>query len=255
MVVDIDKAKKEFLKYTEKFDLKNENIKLKQQHSLRVMKISKEIAERLNLEKEEVDIATLIGLLHDIGRFKQYQKIGLADIMQGFDHGDYGVEILNTNIRDFIETEKYDEIIKKAIKNHNKYHIEEGLNEKELLFAKIIRDADKIDILYECKDIFWKNKEEQINKSNISEYVYEQFKKQKLIKKEQDKIYSGIDGVILVLGYTFDINYKESYKIIKESNYIQDTIKRFTLEDEDTNKKVNEMIKILNNYIEIKEGK
>ena len=40
-MIDINKAKIEFLRNTEKFDLENENIKRKQSHSLRVMDISK----------------------------------------------------------------------------------------------------------------------------------------------------------------------------------------------------------------------
>ena len=41
--------------------------------------------------------------------------------------------------------DQYDNIIKKAIYNHNKYKIEENLNDVELLHRKIIRDADKLD--------------------------------------------------------------------------------------------------------------
>ena len=50
-------------------------------------------------------------------------------------------------IREFVLNNEYDSIIYKAIKNHNKYKIEEGLSEKEKLYSKIIRDADKIDII------------------------------------------------------------------------------------------------------------
>ena len=67
-------------------------------------------------------------------------------------------------IRKFIEPSKYDEIIRKDIINHNKFAIEEGLTEEELLFAKLIRDADKIDIIYESEKIFYKGQEKIINK-------------------------------------------------------------------------------------------
>ena len=67
MEIDIEKAKQEFIVYTEKYDLQNENIKRKQEHSLRVMQISEKLAKMLGLSKEEIQLATLIGLLHDIG--------------------------------------------------------------------------------------------------------------------------------------------------------------------------------------------
>ena len=185
MKLNLEKAQKEFIKYTEKYNLKDENIKRKQGHSLRVMEISKQIATNINLSEEQIQIATLIGLLHDIGRFKQYTEIGLGDNLEGFDHGDYGAKTLFEDgiIRNFIETSKYDEIIRKAIKNHNKFAIEEGLTEEELLFAKIIRDADKIDILYESIDIYYKNNEEEVNKSVLSEKIYNEFTKKATIKK------------------------------------------------------------------------
>ena len=66
MNVDLENAQKEFIKYTEKFNLKDKNVKGKQLHSLRVMKISSQIAINLKLNKEQIQIATLIGLLHDI---------------------------------------------------------------------------------------------------------------------------------------------------------------------------------------------
>ena len=68
------KAEKEFILYSQKFDLKNENIKMKQLHSIRVMKICEKIAKEINLNKEEINLAKLIGLLHDIGRFMKNVK-------------------------------------------------------------------------------------------------------------------------------------------------------------------------------------
>lgn len=171
MKINIEEAKEEFIKYTEKFNTKDENIERKQQHSLRVMKIAEQIATNLKLNEEQIQLATLIGLLHDIGRFKQYTDIEVGNNLEEFDHGDYGAKVLFEEglIRKFIETNKYDEIIKKSIKNHNKFSIETGLTQEELLFAKLIRDADKIDILYESIDIYYKNNEEEVNKSVLSE--------------------------------------------------------------------------------------
>lgn len=93
MNIDLEKAKQEFLKYTEKFDLEEKHIKRKQLHSLRVMEISKKIAESLKLTQEEIELATLIGLLHDIARFEQYTKFETFNDLMSIDHADYGVEI------------------------------------------------------------------------------------------------------------------------------------------------------------------
>ena len=254
MKINIEEAKEEFIKYTENFNTKDENIERKQQHSLRVMKIAEQIATNLKLNEEQIQLATLIGLLHDIGRFKQYTDIGLENNLEGFDHGDYGAKVLFEEgiIRKFIETNKYDEIIKKSIKNHNKFSIEAGLTQEELLFAKLIRDADKIDILYESIDIYYKNNEEEVNKSVLSEKIYNEFTKKATIKKGKNVRLKFIDDITCVISFIYDINYKTSFEIIKEKDYINKIIDRYNFQDQSTKTKVEEIRKLANEYIEEK---
>ena len=49
---------------------------------------------KLDLTQEEVEIASLIGLLHDIARFEQYTQYGTFKDLQSIDHGNLGAEIL-----------------------------------------------------------------------------------------------------------------------------------------------------------------
>ena len=249
-MIDLNKAREIYKEYLSNYDLNNDKIKSKVEHSYRVAKISRKIAKDMNLNEEKQQLAELIGLLHDIGRFKQYETFKNYNVISQFDHGDYGAELLSHEIRKYIETSKYDNIIIKAVKNHNKYKIEENLTDEELFFSKLIRDADKIDILYECISIFWKGKEESINQSILSNEMYEQFKKQKLIKIEKDRNYNTIDDMLITLAYTFDINFKESYKYIKEQDYINKIMQRFNFKNIETKEKVKELINLLNKYIE-----
>lgn len=253
MNIDLEKAEKEFIEYTSKYDVKNENISRKIGHSIRVMNISKEIATKIGLTREEIKIATLIGLLHDIARFEQYTQYQTFNDLNSLDHGNYGVEILDKDIRKYIENDKYDEIIKTAVKNHNKFEIEEGLEDKELIFAKIIRDADKIDIIYESVEMFWKGIEEQINNTKISENVEKQFKNYKLIKigKNSNKE-PNLDEIIRVVAFIFDVNFKESFEIIRKEDYINKILNRFNLKDKETNNKIEQIRNIANTYIDEK---
>lgn len=248
MKIDLENAKKEFIKYSEKFDLMKPEIKRKQTHSLRVMSISKEISVRLGLDEEQIQVATLIGLLHDIARFKQYTEYETFSDLRSFDHGNYGVKILENDIRKYIETDKYDEIIKKAIKNHNKFEIEDGLSEEEMLFAKIIRDADKIDIIYEATEMFWNGEEDNVNNSKISEKVWNQILDKKLIKREKNVELTGLDSVLSVLAFVYNIYFNESFEILKERNYIDKIFNRFNVKYEKT--KMEEIKNIINKYIE-----
>ena len=250
MEIDLEKAKQEFINYTSKYDIKNEHISRKVGHSIRVMNISKRIAIKIGLTQDEIKIAEIIGLLHDIARFEQFTQFETFNDLNSFDHGNYALEILDKDIRKYIQNDKYDEIIKIAIKNHNKFEIEEGLKEKELVFAKLIRDADKIDIIYEAVEMFWKGIENQINNTKISERVEKQFKSYKQIKrgKDDEKI-PNIDEVIGVIAFIFDVNYRESFEIIKKEDYINKILTRFDLKDQKSKEKFEEERNIANIYI------
>ncbi len=250
-MINIEKAKEEFILYTDKFDKNNPNIKRKIDHSFRVMEISKEISTNLGLQENQIKLATLIGLLHDIGKLEKYNTFNDKD---SIDHGDYGVEILNKCIRKYIDSSKYDNIIKKAIKNHNKFKIEDGLNEEELLFSKIIRDADKIDIFYEAVYIFWKDNESKIEKQRISDNIFNQFKNNTLIERKKGKKLE-VDSIITMLAFIYDINFNYSFEIIKNENYINKILQRFNFKDEYTKQKIEEVKNIVNKYIKEKTKK
>lgn len=246
-MIDIEKAKKEFINYTNNYDLTNHHIARKVSHSLRVMEISKKIAQNLNLDKEQIDIATIIGLLHDIARFEQRKRFGTFYDKKSIDHGDLAVELLEENnfMRLFIEDGKYDKIIKTAIKNHNKYEIE-PLEGEELLHSKIIKDADKIDIFYQLAYKFAKNKE-AIENSDISEEYMEQLKQGKCIFRNPNE--SAIDELILITSFIYDINFDYSLHFIKSENYISKMFEQFNFNN-NVKKKIEEIIEIANNYLE-----
>lgn len=245
MYINLEKAVKEFKNYTNNFDVNDKKIDLKIYHSIRVMKVSEEIAKRLNLSQEQIELASLIGLLHDIGRFDQYKISKTYIDLQSFDHGDYGVEILKNDIRKYVDNNKYDEIIFKAIKNHNKFCIQDNLNEEELLFARIIRDADKTDILYEVVNMFFKGEEEKVNSSIISDEVFDEVMQKNLVKRRKDRKIEYIDNVISVMAMTFDINFKETFNMISENNYIERIFQRYELKDE----KSKERFKIIRDFL------
>lgn len=247
-MINLEKSKEQFIKYTENYDLQKHPIKGKQEHSLRVMQISKQIAEGLNLSQDEIELAALIGLLHDIARFEQYTKYATFKDWESFDHGDFGADILKEDIRKYIETDKYDQIIIKSVKNHNKFEIEKGLTEKELIQAQIIRDADKIDILSQAVTKFWNGKEQLVENSKVSQGVVEQIKNHTLIKRRKEE--TPVENVMSVIGFIFDINFKTSLQAIKQEDCINKILDRYNFKDEYTKQKVEEIKRITNEYIE-----
>lgn len=124
----------------------------------------------------------------------------------------------------------------------------------ELLHCKIIRDADKI-------DNFRVKKEEKIEaifpgkvksiadmeNSKISDKVYETIRNNKCVDIH-DRV-TILDYWLCVLAFIFDLNFKESYEIIKEANYINILIDRIKYKDEETKQRMEDIRNIMNKYV------
>ena len=118
---------KEFDKFVSNYDIGNERIKLKYNHSYRVMKLSEKYSKKIGFSKEDIELAKIIGLLHDIGRFEQVKLYNTFNDKESVDHALLGVKLLFEDglISKFWDKEEDYEIIKYSILNHNKYLLEE----------------------------------------------------------------------------------------------------------------------------------
>ena len=246
----IDKAIEEFKNYTSNYLEYGEKIELKIKHTLRVVSLCEKIAKSLKLSRKEIELAKLIGLLHDIGRFEQWKNYNTFSDIKSVDHADLGVEILRENdyIRKYIEDTKYDNIILKSIKYHNKYAIPSNLDEKTKMFSKLIRDADKIDILYLYKI---KELEVGLDDNAFNDSIYNSLINRKLIDRKSIK--NKTDRLSISLGFIFDMNYKESFKILKSKNYYDSIIDYYKKKTNNSELKeeLEEIRKVISNYIEV----
>lgn len=223
-MIDINKAYKEFDKYVSNYNPNHPRIKLKTEHIKRVAKNSVKIAKDLGLDDEEVKLAELIGIFHDIGRFEQVRIADtFSDKDSGINHAELSVKVLFEDgiIRNFIDDTKYDEIIKKAVLNHNKAQIDNGLTDKELLFAKIIRDADKIDIFFttvyfEFEPLFWYKG--GFDQEEINPLILKQVENHELI--HYNMIKNNADQLPIFYAYIYDLNFDISLKTVVEGKYL-----------------------------------
>lgn len=220
------------------FDLSDEKIIHKLKHTYHVVNNAKYICESLKLNQEDKDLAMVIALLHDIERFDQAKQMQtFREDITNYDHATLGVKFLfdENKIRKFVNTNRYDNIIKKAIGNHSKYILDEtDMTEKELLHSKIIRDADKIDS-FRAKivdDIYTMANITKcdIENSKITDKVFDDFMNEKTIFSKDRK--TGIDIWISYIAFIFGLEFDCSLKLIKENNYINKLFDRFDYKEE-----------------------
>jgi putative nucleotidyltransferase with HDIG domain len=253
-MIDIKKAKDFYAEYIKNYDSTNGKIKLKVVHIYHVAEVSKEIATELNLTEEQVDLAELIGLLHDIGRFEQVRRYNTFYDNKSENHAVLGVKVLFDEglIVNFVEDRKYDEIIKTSILNHNKNRIEEGLDAETKLFCKIIRDADKMDIFRVAltdaiEDVYESN---EISNDLISEDIFNQFVVDREINYADRKTYA--DELVCQLAYVYDFNFNFCLKKIRDNKYFEQMVERIGFKKQDTIDKCNKMLEIANKYMDEK---
>ena len=252
-MIDIKKAKKFFKEYIKNHDIENPKIALKVAHIERVSEIAKNTAESLNLSKEDVELAELIGLLHDIGRFEQIKKYNTFVDSKSENHAKLGVDILFKQglIRKFIEDDKYDKIIELAIINHNKdkKDIDKDVSKEELLHIKLIRDSDKTDILYtlvvgDVKAI-WETDNMSLEK--ITDEIYNEFMEKNSITYKNRK--TSADLLVGHFTYAFDFNFDYGLKIIYDNNYYEKLYNRFNFKDEITKERFKNIYEKVSDYI------
>lgn len=153
MKIDRTRVKNQFAAYTANYDAENPKIKLKIEHTYHVAENAEQIVETVfRDEQNEIDLAWLLGMLHDIGRFEQLKRYDTFIDALSVDHAELGADLL---FREGLLTEFVDggavgdseiALCETAIRQHNKLRLPEDLDERTKIHCQILRDADKTDI-------------------------------------------------------------------------------------------------------------
>ena len=233
-----------FQNYIAQYDQTESMIANKKKHSYHVAENCDWIALKLGLSKEQQEIAWLIGILHDIGRFEQIKQTH-AYTDDKLNHAELGVRLLFEDglINCFMQENDYAEIIKKAVLLHNRLELPVNLTNEEFLFCNIIRDADKIDNFrgfHESDFVsFHERTLEAVQSSKITDAVMACFFEHRTIPHKV--IRTDADFFLLPFALYFGIVYDCSRELVaKQGNFKK--MLDFTFEDKENQRKF-ELIK------------
>ncbi len=206
----------------------NANIKLKEDHSKRVCDEMRYLTDHLGLTDNQKRLADAIALFHDIGRFEQFFKYRTYKDHISVNHSILALEVLRKHnvLADVLDAER--QIIEKAVELHGTIELPKGLNGDCLLFSKLIRDADKLDIFYVVLDYYKKYRD------NLGEFQLEIELPDGLKYSADvvDKIMTGRridyhtlrtwnDIKLCQLGWVYDVNFTATLKRIKERKFLE----------------------------------
>lgn len=257
MKIDREKARSAFAEYVEHYNARDEKVRLKIEHTYRVADLCEVIALSLGLPEEEVDLAWLIGLLHDVGRFEQLRQYGTFNDAKSVDHAKCGAEILFTQgkIRDYLEKTEEDELIRTAVAYHNEYRIPENLEERTERFCHIIRDADKIDILkvnveFPLEEIYNVSSRE-LRGGQVSEEVLKSFEEEHAVLRALKK--TAVDNVVGHISLVYELVYPVSIRLVREQGYL-DQLMNFESENPVTQRQFIRIREKMTEYLERKKA-
>ena len=203
------------------------NIDIKREHAERVTQEIINIGKQIGLNENELNLASIIALFHDIGRFEQYKIYGTFSDQRTEDHADLGIKVLkNHNVIGVLDKDTQ-KLILCSIKYHNKPSIPSDETKICIFYSRLIRDADKLDIWRVVTDYYHrKNGERNValelelpDTPGISKKVYNALKNKQIV--DMNNVRNINDIKLLQAGWVFDINFKPTFRYINERKYIK----------------------------------
>jgi putative nucleotidyltransferase with HDIG domain len=204
-----------------------QNTVLKEKHTERVCGEILNIGEKLGLNDQDLCLAEIIALLHDIGRFEQYARHRTFVDFHSVNHAEHGIKILQKNgvLKGFDDSKR--DLILRIISYHNRAALPQKETKRCLFFTKLLRDADKLDIWRVVTD-YYQRKDGKRNNSielglpdtpGISDDAYNDLIEGKIVEVTHLKNLN--DFKLLQIGWVYDINFTPTFQCIKERRYIE----------------------------------
>lgn len=213
------------------------NIELKKQHTGNVCIEILDIANSINLNRQDIFLAETVALLHDVGRFSQYIRYQTFNDAKSENHAILGAEILSREgALENVDRESR-KLILDVVSCHNCAELPFDNDERRNLFLKLLRDADKIDIWRVVTEYYEKqapvpNNSIELNLSNnreISAQIVDELLAGRIARTKNMKTLN--DFKLLQMGWVFDLNFPRAFVIAAGRRYL-DRIKD-TLPDSD----------------------
>ena len=201
------------------------NIDLKEDHTRRVCKDILNIGKSLKLNCDELRLAEIIALFHDIVRFEQYARYKTFMDHKSVNHAKIGTEILEK----YGILNKFNQSIKSLILQTIMYLNRATLPEKEtepcLFFKKLLCDADNLDIWKVVTDYYHRENGRRNgalefdlpDTSGCSDEVYQYIVNKKIVDIKYVKNLN--DFKLLQIGWVFDVSFNPTFRYIKSRHY------------------------------------
>jgi hypothetical protein len=230
------------------------NVELKDQHTRNTCSEMRYITGALDLPHNQCLLAETVALFHDLGRFEQFRDFRTFVDSVSLDHACHSAGLLEKLglLADLPPEEQ--QVVTSAVRLHNVKALPAGLGPDVLLYTRLIRDADKMDIFrvfhhyYELlqsdPESFKANLDLPLS-TDFTPSILEALLARQPI--DYSMLRTSTDVTLLHLAWVYDINFVASLRRIKERGHLAELVSHLP-EEKDVRAAVDEVF----GYIEKK---
>lgn len=241
----------QFADYTSDYNPRDPLIRLKLVHTMKVVENMKELLKEEDIAPEYHEAALLCALYHDVGRFEQIKRYQTFIDSKSVPHADLSVSELKRTGFIADRPEKEQEAILNAIAWHSLLKLPEKIEDEEAeVLAKLIRDADKLDIFRVFAQEDAQNAAEkpleEILQESITPEVSRSLRNHQCVRKDDRK--TSLDIWMTFLGFFYDFNCTSSMKIALDQKWYRKVFDEVTFVKPEVQQEVHELLAQAENY-------
>lgn len=209
----------------------NANLRLKEEHTRRVCDEMNYLTGALGLSESRRVVGETIALFHDLGRYEQFTQYRTFSDAKSVPHGPLAVEVLERhNVLDDVEPHRR-RVIEQAIVLHAVRELADDLDEDILLYCRLIRDADKLDIYYLVTEVDNKPPDDPQAPVMINWFPRGEGYSPAIIEAiracehiDYAMLKTNVDMKLLELAWVYDLNFQATFAKIKRNRYFEKII-------------------------------
>lgn len=202
------------------------NIRLKEEHTLRVVACMEELAAGEGLNEAETLLALSTALLHDVGRFPQYRRWRTFRDSESDNHARLSLEVIrNEGLLNHLAAEEV-LLIEEAVRFHNLLELPERIASPTDRYIRLIRDADKLDIWRVFLDYYQTPETERASAvrlgfpdlPEVTPACLAALAEGRIVKLEQARVLN--DFKLLQISWVYDLNCVTARRLLQERGYL-----------------------------------
>lgn len=203
------------------------NIRLKEEHTRRVVAVMEEVCTGEGLPEQDRLIALACALCHDLGRFPQYRRWRTFRDRDSDNHARLSVEVIREErlLAELSAGEQ--QLIEEAVRFHNLLALPPQYASPHDCFIRLIRDADKLDIWRVFLEYYRQPAQERASAvglgfpdlPEVTPACLEALTAGRIVRLDDARVLN--DFKLLQISWAYDLNFATSYRLLHRRQYLQ----------------------------------